>query len=75
MTEHPIELHKIIKNSGKYNYLGCRIPIKFQLKVDVWAQELEGYWDTQLFDFLTYGYYPLFIVKSLCSWICALNTV
>ena len=56
MTEHPIELHKIIKNSGKYNYLGCRIPIKSQLKVDVWAQELEGYWDTQLLDFLTYGF-------------------
>ena len=55
-VDDPIELHKIIKSSGKYNYLGCRIPIKSQLKVDVWAQELEGYWDTQLLDFLTYGF-------------------
>ena len=55
-TEDPIELHKIIKSSGKYNYLGCRIPIKSQLKVDVWAQEMEGYWDTQLLEFLTYSF-------------------
>ena len=56
VTDDPINLHRIIKNSGTYNYLGCRIPIKSQLKVDVLARELEGYWDTQLLDFLTYGF-------------------
>ena len=56
VTDDPIHLHRIIKNSGTYNYLGCRIPIKSQLKVDAWARELEGYWDTQLLEFLTYGF-------------------
>ena len=54
--DDPIELHKIVKSSGKYNYLGCRIPIKSQLKVDAWVHELEGYWDSQLLEFLTYGF-------------------
>ena len=56
VTDDPIHLHRIIKNSGTYNYLGCRIPIKSQLNVDAWARELEGYWDTQLLEFLTYGF-------------------
>ena len=56
VTDDPIHLHRIIKNSATYNYLGCRIPIKSQLKVDVWAQQLQGYWDTQLLEFLAYGF-------------------
>ena len=56
VTDDSIELHKIIKNSGTYNYLGCRIPVRSQLKVDNWVQELQGYWDTQLLEFLKYGF-------------------
>ena len=56
VADDPIELHKIIKNSGTYNYLGCRIPVRSQLKVDNWVQELQGYWDTQLLEFLKYGF-------------------
>ena len=56
MTENRIDLHKIIKDSGTYNYMACRIPVRSQSKVDVWAQELEGYWDTQLVEFLRYGF-------------------
>ena len=53
MTLDPIDLYKIIKASGT-NY--CRITVSSELKVDMWAQELEGYWDTQLVDFLRYGF-------------------
>ena len=56
MTSDRIDLHKIIKASGTYNYLGCRIPVSSQLKVDMWAEQLEGYRDPQLVDFLRYGF-------------------
>ena len=35
LTETPIDLHKIIKDSGMYNYLGCRIPVRSQLNVEL----------------------------------------
>ena len=48
IIECPIEAHKYVKQSGKPNFLGCRVPVKSQLNVKAWKDMLRGYWDKQL---------------------------
>ena len=64
----PIQIHNLVKRSGVYNFLGCRIPIKSQLNVDEWSRQLQGYWDVQLIDLLTYGFPLDFNRKSPLNW-------
>ena len=52
----PSALHKLIKASGTYNFLGLKIPVHSQLNVDQWEKQLEGYWDIQLLDLIKYGF-------------------
>ena len=52
----PIEMHRIVEQSGSPNYLHCRIPVKSQLNVDMWEKVLANYWDVQLTQFLHYGF-------------------
>ena len=52
----PFDLHKRIKDSGKLNFLGCRIPLTSQLKLQAWQEMLVGYWDVQLIHLLTFGF-------------------
>ena len=52
----PIEMHNKIKNSGAFNYLKCKIPVKSQLRVQEWGKMLDNYWDQQLVHFLRYGF-------------------
>ena len=47
-----IRLHRIVSQSGKPNYLGCRIPVKSQLKIPAWQKYLHTYWDQQIVDLL-----------------------
>ena len=51
----PIKIHNLVKQSGVYNFEGCRIPIQTQLNVDEWSRQLSGYWDTQLIDLIAIG--------------------
>ena len=51
-----IQAHKLIQKSGLPNFLSCRIPIQGQLKSDRWRYHLQGYWDRQLVDLITYGF-------------------
>ena len=67
-VDNPVELHKLIKASGTYNFLGCRVPVKSQLHVEQWERELKDYWDVQLCDFLKFGFPLDFNRNSKLRW-------
>ena len=50
------QAHTLIRQSGKPNFLGCRIPIQGQLKAHRWKHHLKNYWDQQLPDLISYGF-------------------
>ena len=58
-----IQIHKLVKQSGVPNFLGLRIPIPTQLKVDRWRYYLRDYFDQQLPDLLEFGF-PLDFDRS-----------
>ena len=64
----PIKIHNLVKQSGVYNFLGCRIPIQTQLNVEEWSRQLDGYWDVQLIDLITYGFPLDFNRNSPLKW-------
>ena len=52
----PLKLHKRVKESGALNFLKSCIPVRSQLNIEQWQQELQGYWDVQLLDLLRFGF-------------------
>ena len=52
----PIEMHKIIRKTGKPNFLQARLPVVSQLHVDKWQSLLADYWDQQLLQLLQFGF-------------------
>ena len=64
----PIKLHKTIKHNGKYNYIGCRIPVTCHLNLSKWAKQLEGYWDSLLINWKTFGLTLDFNRQSALRW-------
>ena len=64
----PIELHRTVKQSGKFDYLGLRIPLESQLKVNEWKKHLQNYWDTQLIDLIKNGFPLDFNRDSPLKW-------
>ena len=52
----PIEMHKIIRKTGKPNFLQARLPVASQLHVDIWQSLLTDYWDQQLLQLLQFGF-------------------
>ena len=67
-VDNPVELHNLVKASGTYNFLGCRVPIKSQLHVEEWERELQEYWDVQLCEFLKFGFSLDFNRNSKLRW-------
>ena len=59
----PFELYSRIKNSGKLNFLDCRIPVTSQLNILAWQEILQEYWDVQLIELLKFGF-PLDFNRS-----------
>ena len=55
-TKSLIEIHDIVKNTKKPNFLKARIPVMSQLKVEVWQELLKDYWDQQLLQLLRFGF-------------------
>ena len=51
-----LQAHKLIKASGKPNFLGCRIPVQSNLNIASWRSHLSEYWDAQLLDLLEFGF-------------------
>ena len=53
---NPLEMHKIIKKSGKFNFLHCQLRVEFQLNADAWEVLLKDYWDKQLIQLIRHGF-------------------
>ena len=51
-----IRLHRIVSQSGKPNYLDCRIPVNSQLNIAAWRKHLHTYWDQQIVDLHEFGF-------------------
>ena len=51
-----IQTHRLVRQSGVPNFLGLRIPIPTQLKVDPWRYYLRDYFDQQLPDLIKFGF-------------------
>ena len=64
----PIEAHKMVARHNKPNYLGARIRVDTQLNLEEWYDQLKGYWDQQLLDFLTFGFPLDFNRNSPLTW-------
>ena len=62
-----MDLHKCIKSSGKYNFMGDQVNIKSQLNPEVWEAQLQDYWDTQLPLLIRFGFPLDFDSKSVLS--------
>lgn len=58
------DLYNKIKEVGRPNYLGARIPLKSGLNMKAWYTLLEHYHDYQLCDLLQYGW-PLGYLRDL----------
>ena len=52
----PLEMHRIVRETNKPNYMEARLPVKSQLKVDTWKRHLQGYWDEQLLQLIEFGF-------------------
>ena len=52
----PIQMHPIVKKTGKPNFLQARLPVASQLHVDKWKSLLKDYWDQQLLQLLQFGF-------------------
>ena len=48
----PIQMHEIVKKTGKPNFLQARLPVAPQLHVDKWKSLLKDYLDQQLLQLL-----------------------
>ena len=54
--EEYINLHNQVFLSGRYNFEGCRIPLKNSLNIDYFRFMLYGYEDEAICDFLEFGF-------------------
>ena len=63
-TSHFVQLHKRVSAHKTYNYAGARIPLAHnKLNLDVWRKYLLDYHDSELCEFLEFGW-PLGIDPS-----------
>ena len=51
-----LEIHAFVRATGKYNYMGVRIPVKSQLNLAAWKAELTTYLDQQLLQLIEFGF-------------------
>ena len=51
-----VALHESVRASGQPNYVSCRSPVPSRLNVPRWRQYLWNYQDSQICDFLEYGW-------------------
>ena len=56
MVEDVINLHDNIVASGVPNAVGCRLPVVSGLNIDEWRKATEGFYDTDVVEFLEFGW-------------------
>ena len=54
--ENFVAVHNTVKNSGLYNFLGCRIPVYSRLNIPFLRSSLLKYSDAQVCDLLEFGW-------------------
>ena len=52
----PLLAHRLVRQSGCPNFLGCHIPVDSNLHIKNWRFYLHDFWDRQLVDILEYGF-------------------
>ena len=52
----PIEMHRVVRATGKPNFMGARLPVQSKLNVKAWKKNLTKYWDQQLLQLLEFGF-------------------
>lgn len=51
-----LEIHKIVQDSGKYNFQHCRIRINDKINVNFMRRMLKNYYDLEICDLLEFGF-------------------
>ena len=51
-----VNLHEMVKQSGKPNYKGCRVIVNNKINTEFWNRMLIGYNDTLVIELLQYGF-------------------
>ena len=54
--QNKLKIHKLVQDSGKYNYEGCRIKVNEKINVTFMRSMLRNYSDIQVCDFLEFGF-------------------
>ena len=50
------QVYNIVKATALPNYMSARVPLKSGLNIRAWRQDLSGYYDVQLLDYLEFGW-------------------
>ena len=51
-----LQIHNIVKSTGRSNFLQACVPVNSQLKIEAWEQELTEYWYQQLLELIKFGF-------------------
>ena len=54
--QNKLKIHKMVQDSGKYNYEGCRVRVNDKINVTFMRTMLANYNDLQVCDFLEFGF-------------------
>ena len=60
-----IKIHKLVKDSGKFNFEGCRIVVNNKINGNFMRRMLRDYTDLQVVDLLQFGFPIGFYWKSV----------
>ena len=52
----PWDVHGLVRATGVPNFIKARVPVKSQLHIRAWKENLEGYWDQQLCQLIEFGF-------------------
>ena len=52
----PWDVHSLVRATGVPNFMKARVPIKSQLNVQAWKDNLKDYWDQQLCQLIEFGF-------------------
>jgi len=51
-----LRIYDVVRSTGKYNFMGSRCSLPQPLHIPLWRQELRGYHDVGLVEYLQYGW-------------------
>ena len=60
------DIHALVRATVEHNYISARIPVRSQLNIYVWKEELSNNWDQQFLQLLEFGF-PLDFNRQVLS--------